>query len=120
LFGYPSKIARLGAAMSIGLFSSGLEEKTMPLVEDSQASIRSSLRRRRRVLGLTQEDAAGLLGMSRMTYHRIETGTRRIRFAELAAMCEAFNCHVGELVQDGQLASAYVYAAKAILGEVPA
>ena len=36
---------------------------------------------------------------------------------EIAAICEAFNCHVGELVQDGQLASAYVHAAKAILGE---
>jgi DNA-binding XRE family transcriptional regulator len=117
LLGYPSKVARLGAAMTAGLFCSGSREKKMSLAEDSQASIRSSLRRRRRVLGLTQEDAAGLLGMSRMTYHRIETGTRRIRFAELAAMCEAFNCHVGELVHDGQLASAYVCAAKAILGE---
>jgi hypothetical protein len=56
--------------------------------------------------------------MSRMTYHRIETGARRIRFVELAAICAAFNCHVGELVQDGQLASAYAYAAKAILGEL--
>lgn len=89
----------------------------MRYTEDSQASIRSALRRRRRTLGLTQQDAADLLCMSRMTYHRIETGTRRIRFAELAAICEALNCHVGELVQDGQLASAYVYAAKAILGE---
>jgi hypothetical protein len=52
-----------------------------------------------------------------MTYHRIETGVRRIRFLEVAAICAAFNCHVGELVQDGQLASAYAYAAKAILGE---
>jgi hypothetical protein len=52
-----------------------------------------------------------------VSYHRIETGVRRIRFIEIAAICEAFNCHVGELVQDGQLASAYVHAAKAILGE---
>jgi DNA-binding Xre family transcriptional regulator len=68
-------------------------------------------------LGLTQDDAASLLGMSRVTYHRIETGVRRIRFIEIAAICEVFNCHVGELVHDGQLASAYVHAAKAILGE---
>jgi DNA-binding XRE family transcriptional regulator len=120
LLGYLSKIARLGAAITAGLFCSGSEETKMSLAEDSQASIRSSLRRRRRVLGLTQQDAASFLGMSRMTYHRIETGTRRIRFAELAAMCEAFNCHVGELVHDSQLASAYIYAAKAILGETAA
>lgn len=89
----------------------------MPRADDSQACIRSALRRRRRVLGLTQEDAASVLGMSRMTYHRIETGARRIRFSELAAICAAFSCPVGELVQDGQLATAYTYAAKAILGE---
>ncbi len=89
----------------------------MRLPDDSQACIRSALRRRRRTLGLTQNDAANLLGMSRVSYHRIETGVRRIRFLEIAAICEAFNCHVGELVQDGQLASAYVHAAKAILGE---
>ena len=91
----------------------------MPQPDDSQASIRSALRRRRRTMGLTQNDAANLLGISRVTYHRIETGSRRIRFVELAAICEAFNCHVGELVQDGQLTSAYVHAAKAILGEAP-
>jgi DNA-binding Xre family transcriptional regulator len=100
------------------LFSSSSEEKAMPLPDDSQSCIRSALRRRRRTLGLTQNDAANLLGMSRVSYHRIETGVRRIRFLEIAAICEAFNCHVGELVQDGQLASAYVHAAKAILGEV--
>jgi hypothetical protein len=52
-----------------------------------------------------------------MTYHRIERGMRRIRFAELAVICSAFNCHIGELVQDGELASAYTHAARAILGE---
>jgi transcriptional regulator with XRE-family HTH domain len=89
----------------------------MRSAQDSQACIRSALRRRRRTLGLTQEDAARILGMSRMTYHRMETGLRRIRLSELAAICAAFNCHIGELVQDGQLANAYALAAKAILGE---
>jgi transcriptional regulator with XRE-family HTH domain len=103
--------------MGAGLFSSQSEEKAMRRADDSQACIRSALRRRRRTLGLTQKDAAGMLGMSRLSYHRIETGTRRIRFSELAAMCAAFNCHVGELLQDGQLANAYANAAKAILGE---
>jgi transcriptional regulator with XRE-family HTH domain len=88
--------------------------------DDSQACIRTALRRRRRTLGLTQEDAAAILGMSRMTYHRIETGLRRIRLSELAAICAAFNCHIGELVQDGQLANAYALAVKAILGEAVA
>ena|SRR5438270_10480148 len=115
--GYRSKAARVGDAIGAGLFSSNSEEKAMRLLDDSQACIRSALRRRRRTLGLTQNDAANMLGMSRVSYHRIETGVRRIRFLEIAAICEAFSCHVGELVQDGQLASAYVHAAKAILGE---
>ena len=117
---YRSKKVRLGAAIGARLFSSRSTEKIVRQAEDSQFCIRSALRRRRRTLGLTQEDAAGMLGMSRMTYHRIETGTRRIRLSELAAICTAFNCHVGELLQDGQLANAYANAAKAILGEASA
>jgi len=113
---YRSKAGRFGAAIGAGLFSSRSEDKAMRQPDASQAGIRSAVRRRR-TLGLTQDDAANLLGMSRVTYHRIETGGRRIRFVELAAICETFNCHVGELVQDGQLASAYVHAARAILGE---
>jgi transcriptional regulator with XRE-family HTH domain len=87
---------------------------------DTQACIRSALRRRRRALGLTQEQAARLLGMSRLTYHRIETGARHIHFADLAAICEMYSCHPAELLQDSQLAAAYAHAAKTILGEAPA
>jgi len=116
---YRSKSTRSGAAIGARLFSSGSWEKPVRGAEDVQACIRSALRRRRRALGLTQEAAGRVLGMSRLTYHRIETGARHIHFTELAAICAAFNCHIGELVQDGQLANAFIYAAKAILGEVP-
>jgi transcriptional regulator with XRE-family HTH domain len=86
---------------------------------DVQACIRSALRRRRRALGLTQQQAAQLLGMSRLTYHRIETGARHIHFVDLA-ICEMYNCHPAELLQDSQLAAAYAHAATALLGEMPA
>ena len=115
---YRSKSARSGAAIGARLFSPGSREKPTRGAEDTQACIRSALRRRRRTLGLTQEAAARVLGMPRLTYHRMETGARHIHFVELAKICAAFNGHIGELVQDGQLASAFVYAAKAILGEV--
>jgi DNA-binding XRE family transcriptional regulator len=94
---YRSKAARSGAAIGARLFSPAVPE-TPRRSEDAQACIRSALRRRRRALGLTQAAAAGVLGMSRLTYHRIESGARNIHFAELAAICAAFNCHVGELV----------------------
>jgi len=87
---------------------------------DSQACIRSALRRRRHALGLTQQQAAALLGMSRLTYHRIETGARHIHFADLAAICELYNCHPTELLQDSQLAAAYARAATELLGEMAA
>jgi DNA-binding Xre family transcriptional regulator len=117
--GYRSKAARSGAAIGARLFTAGLPERRAARGEDGQACIRSALRRRRRVLGLTQEAAARVLGMSRLSYHRMETGKRRIHFTELAAICAAFNCHIGELVQDGQLANAFANAAKALLGEAP-
>jgi DNA-binding XRE family transcriptional regulator len=116
---YRSKAVRSGAAIGARLFSSGPQQWPMRRPEDAQACIRSALRRRRRMLGLTQEAAAGVLGMSRLTYHRIETGRRHIHFTELGAICAAFNCHIGELLQDGQLANAFIYAAKALLGEAP-
>jgi transcriptional regulator with XRE-family HTH domain len=78
------------------------------------------MRRRRRALGLTQEATAQLLGMSRLTYHRIETGVRHIHFADLAAICETFNCTPGELLQDSQLAAAFTRAATELFGEAPA
>jgi transcriptional regulator with XRE-family HTH domain len=83
----------------------------MRTAHDNQACIRSALRRRRRALGLTQEQAARLLRMSRLTYHRIETGARHIHFADLATICELYNCHPVELLQDSQLATAYAHAA---------
>ena len=115
--GYQSKATRSGITLGARLFSPVSPEKPMGDAMDAQACIRSALRRRRRTLGLTQEAAGRVLGMSRLTYHRIETGARHIHFTELAAICAAFNCHIGELVQDGQLASTFAYAAKAILGE---
>jgi DNA-binding Xre family transcriptional regulator len=116
---YRSKAARSGAAIGARLFSPAVAETPRRRSEDAQACIRSALRRRRRALGLTQAGAAQLLGMSRLSYHRVESGARHIRFTELAAICSAFNCHIGELVQDGQLASAFTNAARAILGEAP-
>jgi transcriptional regulator with XRE-family HTH domain len=99
------------------LFSPRSEEKPMRAARDSQACIRSALRRRRQTLGLTQQQAAQLLGMSRLIYHRIETGARHIHFADLAAICEMYHCHPAELLQDSQLAAAYAHAATALRGE---
>lgn len=87
--------------------------------DDPQSYIRAALRRRRRALGLTQEAAARLFGMSRLTYHRIESGARHIHFADLAAICEMFDCAPGELLQDGQLTAAFTRAAATLREGAP-
>jgi DNA-binding XRE family transcriptional regulator len=115
--GCGSKSARSSSALAARLFSARSEEKPMRSAHDAQACIRSALRRRRHVLGLTQQQAAQLLDMSRLTYHRIETGARHIHFADLAAICEIFKCHPAELLQDSQLAAAYACAATTLLGD---
>ncbi|MGH7055074.1 MAG: helix-turn-helix domain-containing protein [Stellaceae bacterium] len=106
-----SKPARRGAALTARLFSADTINRPRRACDDPQSAIRSAIRRRRRTLGLTQEEAAELLGLGRLSYHRIETGRRRIRASELAAICAAYNCHIGELVQDGALARAFLRAA---------
>src|SRR5579883_1617366 len=105
-----SKSARAAAALSASLFRPRPEASARSGFDDPQSSIRAALRRRRRALGLTQEATARLLGMKRLTYHRIETGARHIHFADLAAICDAFHCAPGEL-----LAAAFTRAAHALL-----
>lgn len=115
---YRSGSASRGAALS-GRLLSAASQTGARSPDDPQASIRAAIRRRRRALGLTQAEAARLVGLSRLCYHRIETGARRIGFAELAALCAAYHCHIGELVQDGALAHAFIDAAQALLGRSP-
>jgi DNA-binding Xre family transcriptional regulator len=87
-----------------------------PSARIEAARLAVALRRRRRTLGLTQDDAASLLGMSRVTYHRIESGNRRIRLDELAQFCTVLSCSVSDLVGDLRLVLLYERAAKALLG----
>ena len=114
---YRSQRLRLGRLISARLFAPPSGETPMRTPpSDPQAAIRTALKRRRRALGLTQAQAAAVLGLRRLAYHRIESGSRRISFTELGAICAAYGCHVGELVQDGQLAHAFTHAAEALLG----
>jgi DNA-binding XRE family transcriptional regulator len=113
--GARSKSARGSSALAARLFRPRFEETAMRRAEDTQACLRSALRRRRRSLGLTQEQAAKVLGVRRLTYHRIEAGGRRIRFADIAALCELYQCHPAELLEDSALAAAYTRAAPTLL-----
>lgn len=78
----------------------------MSRVDPIRRRIGTRLRDRRRALGMTQQECAGLLGVSRLTLTRIELGYRRIRLAELASICETVGCSAEELLGDAALAVA--------------
>jgi hypothetical protein len=65
------KTVRLGIAKGDGLFTSRQQAKVMRQSDDAQACIRSALRQRRHALGLTQEEAAGILGMLARTIGKL-------------------------------------------------
>jgi DNA-binding XRE family transcriptional regulator len=84
-------------------------------VVDPQSGVRAKMARQRRQLGLTQEDMGRLLHVARLTYHRMETGARVIRFEELAQICDLLQCGIAELLDDVNAAHTYERAAKALL-----
>ena len=71
-----------------------------------RARIGGRVRAHRRALGMTQEQCAALVGMSRLSLTRIELGYRRIKLPELAVICEALGCAAENLLGDAALAAA--------------
>jgi y4mF family transcriptional regulator len=54
----------------------------------------ATVRNRRRDLGLTQEDAADLAGVSARFLHEVETGKDTVRLATLLRLLEALGLHL--------------------------
>jgi DNA-binding XRE family transcriptional regulator len=52
----------------------------------------------RKVLGMTQDNAASALGISLLKYHRIEAGSRQLHFDEITALCKLFHIEPEELL----------------------
>ncbi len=67
----------------------------------TEQSVRARLRNARRDKGLTQEEAAAALGMSRTTMVAIEKGDRVITAQELTAAAELYDRPVSELLRPG-------------------
>jgi transcriptional regulator with XRE-family HTH domain len=86
----------------------------------TRARIGNRMRQRRRALGMTQEQCAGLIGMSRLSLTRIELGYRRIKLPELAGICDALGCAPEELLDDAALAVAARHNHERLYGAVEA
>ena len=82
---------------------------------DPQVAIRAELRRLRRALGLTQAAAGRVIGVHRLVWHRIESGERQIKFAELVAILAAFHCRAEDLL--GEPLAQSQQAVAAVLGQ---
>lgn len=83
--------------------------------DDPQASLRRSIRKTRHRLGLTQDQVAQALGVSRLTYHRMEKGERRIHFEMIAGLCEAFNITLNEIFDDPVIVRSYTRMSQILL-----
>lgn len=85
----------------------------------TRARIGRRLRERRRALGMTQQQCAALIGMSRLSLTRIELGHRRIKLPELAAICEALGCPAEILLGEAGLAAAAARNRDRLYGALP-
>lgn len=60
------------------------------------------LQQARKAQGLTQADAANIIGVARTTITAIEKGVRQIKPGELLQLAEAYNCQVSDFVYHRQ------------------
>ena len=86
------------------------------MVNPEQTSLRRNIRQYRKTLGLTQDDVAKTLGISRLRFHRMETGSGTIRFEMIGRLCTLYGCSIDALVDDPMIAEVYRNLSKAIIG----
>jgi transcriptional regulator with XRE-family HTH domain len=91
----------------------------MPRCDVIRSRIGDRVREYRRALGMTQDQCAALIGISRLSFTRIELGHRRIKLPELAAICEALGCSAADLLGDATLAVAAARNHDRLYGSLP-
>jgi len=94
-------------------------ERNMAGDDTVRSRIGGRMREHRRALGMTQEQCAALIGMSRLSLTRVELGYRRIKLPELAAICEARGCSAEDLLGDAGLATAAARNHDRLYGSLP-
>lgn len=60
-------------------------------------NLRENISERRRAVGLTQEEVATRLGVSRQTVGKWESGRATPELEKLVALCDLFGCSLDEL-----------------------
>jgi transcriptional regulator with XRE-family HTH domain len=70
-----------------------------PLFERQKRKLAQSIRRRRRQLGLTQEEAAGASDIAPRHYQKLEAGELNVTLRTLVKIGEALHVSLAELLQ---------------------
>ena len=74
--------------------------------QDADRSIGARIRERRMMLGLTQQELAGVIGVTFQQMHKYEKATNRISAGRLHTLAQALEVTVGYFYQDMTAASA--------------
>ena len=69
-------------------------------VNDIDLRICNNIRKIRKMLGMTQQTLANIVGLTSQQLHKYEAGMDRISAGTLAKIANAFNCNVGDLYCD--------------------
>jgi transcriptional regulator with XRE-family HTH domain len=64
---------------------------------ETDAAIANAIRRRRRLLGLTQKDVAALIGVRFQQLCKYETGANKVSASRLQSIAHALSCSVCDL-----------------------
>lgn len=62
--------------------------------------VKKNLKRVRLMLGLTQKEVARLINVSEMTYHRMESGSRKINTDDLEVLSKELGVNVSIFFRD--------------------
>jgi len=81
--------------------------------------LRDNISRRRRAAGLTQEDVASRLGVSRQTVGKWESGRATPELEKLITLCDLLGCSLDELVRRAESESAFLEETASPAGDAP-
>ncbi len=76
------------------------EQSQPPQPHPLDVELGRSIRKRRRELGLSQDQLGRMIGVTFQQVQKYEHGTNRVSFSRLVEIAHSLNCSVAELIGD--------------------
>jgi transcriptional regulator with XRE-family HTH domain len=80
-------------------------------VQDTDIIVGERIKARRNVLGVSQQDLGGKLGISFQQIQKYEKGVNRVSTGRLIQLCQALQCDLSDLADVGGIKPAKITAA---------